>query len=208
MANNYTTSTDAFADISEGSYNDADFPQMATFVATASRLIDLECGRWEGFFYPSTDTTTRYYDGSGDIEQEIDEFASITTVSVAETGGTASTDYTDWTSTDYFTYPYNQANDGKPITKLIIDENGSKPEWYAYRKAVKIVGIAGYSTSIPSPIAHAARIQSVRWFMRAKAGYQDTGGSVDFGQMRFSSKLELDPDVRQLLHPYKLELMR
>ncbi len=58
MANDYTSSTDAFQDISEGNYAAADFPQMGNFVTAASRLIDREIGRWDGFFYPTTDAVT------------------------------------------------------------------------------------------------------------------------------------------------------
>lgn len=181
---------------------------MSTFVTAASRLIDLEVGRWEGFFYPTSDTVTRYYDGSGMDELEIDEFVSISDVSVSEQGGTASTDYTAWGSTDYFTAPYNYSANGKPITKLFIDFNGSKPCFYSYRKSVKVTGIAGYSASIPAAIGLACRIQSTRWFMRAKQAYQDTGASAEIGGMKFTGKLELDPDIRQLLHPFKLELER
>jgi hypothetical protein len=44
--------------------------------------------------------------------------------------------------------------------------------------------------------------------MRAKQGYQDTGANVNLGSMTVSTKLELDPDVKQLLYSYKLELER
>lgn len=208
MANDYTTSTDAFADMSEANYSSSDYPQMATFVTAASRLIDLEVGRWEGFFYPTSDSVTFYYDGSGGDEQEIDEFASISAVSVSEQGGTASTDYTAWGSSDYFVAPYNYVVTGKPITQLVVDPNGSKAGWYRYRKSVQVTGIPGYRTTVPDAIALACRMQSVRWFMRAKQGYQDTGASAEIGGLKFTSKLELDADIRQLLHPFKLELER
>ncbi len=208
MANDYTTSTDAFADISEGSYASSDYTQMATFVTAASRLIDLEVGRWEGFFYPTTDDVTRYYDGSGETEQEIDEFTSITSVSVSEQGSLVSTDYTAWTTTDYFVSPYNYSQLGKPITKLVVDFNGSKPLWYRYRKNVQVVGIAGYSTSVPAAIALACRIQAVRWFMRAKGGYQDVTGTDETGKLFYKGAAQLDGDVKLLLHPFKLELER
>lgn len=209
MANNYATSTDAFADISEGNFSTSDFPQMESFVTTASRLIDLEVGRWEGFFYPTTDEVTRYYTGSGEDSQEIDEFATITTVSVSENGGTASTDYTDWGSTDYYVEPFNYSTSGKPITRLAIDNYyGSKPGFYGYAKSIRIVGRPGYSTAPPAAIALATRIQAVRWFMRAKGGYQDVTGSDETGRLFYKGTAQLDGDVKLLLHPFKLELDR
>lgn len=216
MANDYTSSTDVFADIVEGGYaSSSDFttvykPAMDNFITVASRLIDAEMGRWEGFFYPSTDAQTFYYDGSGLEEQDIDEFASITTVSVAEQGGVSSTNYTDWTeNTDYLTWPYNATAKSKPITKLTIDiVDGSKGAFYQYQKSVKVVGIPGYATSAPDIVVQACKMQAVRWFMRAKQGYQDTGGTVEIGEMKFTTQLKLDPDIRALLWPLKLELDR
>ena len=183
--------------------------QMALYITAASRLFDLEVGRWEGFFYPTTDSVDKYYDGNGGCELYVDEFASISAVSVSEQGGLASSDYTAYTSTDYFFAPYNYSVNAKPITKIVVDEhNGSQMRFYGYRKAVKVTGIPGYSTSIPAAIGQACKIQAIRWFMRAKQAYQDTGASVEMGSMKFTTKLQLDPDVKQILWPYKLELDR
>lgn len=210
MANDYTTSTDAFGDMSEGSYSSSDYPQMATFVTAASRLIDRELGMWEGFFYPTTDSVTFYYDGSGDREQFIEPFVSISEVAVSEQGGLQSSDYDVWASSDYIEYPYNHTAKNKPITKLMTDiwNQSTNTSFDRYPKSVRITGIPGYSATPPETIALATRIQAVRYFMRAKQGYQDTGANVNLGAMTFTTKLELDPDVKQLLWNYKLELER
>lgn len=177
---------------------------MANFVTVASRLIDREVGRWDGFFYPSTDDVTRYYDGSGGTEQRIDEFASITSVSVSENGSLSSSDYTGWTlNTDYITEPYNST----PIYKLAVaDNSGTKAVWYRYQKSVKVVGIAGYSTTPPDLVAQACKIQAVRWFMRAKGGYQDVQGNDEIGKRYYAGTTKLDPDVCLMLWSFKLEL--
>lgn len=200
----YTTSTDAFADISEGSYSSSDYPVMANLVTVASRMIDREMGKWDGFFYPSTDDVTRYYDGSGGTEQPIDEFVSITSVSVSEQGKLESTDYTAWTlNTDYITEPYNST----PIYKLTVAADpGTKAVWYRYQKSVRVVGIAGYSATPPDLVAQACKIQAVKWFMRAKGGYQDVQGNDDTGKRYYKGTTELDPDVKAMLWGYKLEL--
>lgn len=210
MANDYTSSTDAFADIPEGSYTDAEYPVMASFVRVASRLIDAEVGRWEGFFYPTTDGATYFYNGNGERVLDIDEFASITSVSVSEQGSLASTDYTDWTlNTDYLTLPYNASSKGKPITQLgIVDYQSTKDSWYPYQKAVKVVGIPGYSITTPKIVEQACKIQAVRWFMRAKGGYQDVTGTDETGRLFYKGTAQLDGDVKLLLHPLKLELER
>lgn len=206
MANDYTTAQKVFDEVPEGSFSQLEIPNVATYITTASRLIDALVGRWEGFFYPTTDEVTYYYDGSNCDEQPIDEFASITSVSVAESGGVSSTDYTLWGSTDYFTEPYNATNKGKPINKLVVDGNGSKSVFARYRKSVKVIGIAGYSTAVPPIIAQATRIQAVRWAMRARGGWQDVSGNETMGYQRNKAAAELDGDIRNMLHPIVLEL--
>lgn len=205
MTNNYCTSTDAFADMSEGNYSSSDFPEMEGFVTSASRLIDAQFGVEPGFFYPTTDSVSRYYDGSGCDEQDIDPFASISEVAVAEQGGTESTDYTAWSSSDWIASPYNYTSRHRPITKLVIDPNGNKIGFNRFRKSVRITGIPGWSTSTPELIASAARRQSIRWFMQAKQAYQDMGMSVSAVGLKFS-KSEFDKDVQQMLRPFLLEL--
>lgn len=207
MANDYTSSSDCLADLSEASLSSSDYPQLSAFITAASRLIDNEMGRWAGFFYPTTDATTKYYDGSGMDEQDIGEWASVTSLAVSEEGETCSTGYTSWTlNTDYMLYPYNYSAEGVPITKLLIDDNGNKIAFYHYRKGIKVTGVPGYGTSTPAVVAQAAKMQVVRWMMRAKQGYQDVGASVEIGGITVKGQTDLDPDVKALLFPLKLEL--
>lgn len=208
MANDYSTSTDAFTDlgVGEGNYTSSDYPIMADFITAASRAVDLEVGRWEGFFYPSTDEVTLFYDGSGCEEQDIDEFVSISAVAVSEQGSLTSSDYTPFSSSDYFLEPYNYAAKAKPIKKIVIDTlNGSQSRFYTYRKSVKVTGIAGYSLTPPSTIARAVRRQAIQWFMSAKQGYQETGASANIGGMTFTTE-KLDSNIKEMIWPFVLEL--
>lgn len=188
-----TTDTDAIAKLDAA---------VGSFITSASRMIDRYIGKWANYFYPSTDAETRYFDGCRGAEQEIDEVVSITSVSVAESGGTGSTDYTAWGSTDYLEYPYNHSEISCPIYRLIIDRNGSKPGWYTYRKAVKVVGIFGYSTTPPADVKLACQIQAMRWYMRGKQAFQDSGVSANLGEMFYVQAL--DPDVKTLLWNYQI----
>jgi hypothetical protein len=154
----------------------------------------------------------RYYDGTGNLELPIDECLSITQVSVSINGRVASsTDYTDLAATEYYAEPFNWQADGNQMTRLVLDVY-SRPvgsvigAWYSFRKAVKIVGIFGYSVTVDERIAQATKMQAVRWFMRAKQGYQDSGANAEIGQLVVKGSLQLDPDIRQLLYPFKLEL--
>jgi hypothetical protein len=206
MANDYASSTDAFGELPESSFSSSDYSNMANYVTVASRLIDAEVGRWDGFFYPTTDDVTRYYTGSGCDEQNIDEFVSITTLSVAESGGYSSSDYTAWSSTDYYTFPFNASVEGKPSYRLIVDEFSSKRGFYSYPKSVKVVGIFGYSATTHPLVAQACRTQAVRWFMRAKGGWQDKVNSESMGELRYQGISKLDGDICAMLHNLKIEL--
>ncbi len=173
---------------------------LGKMITAASRLIDKYVGGFENCFYPSTDTETRYYDGNGEDQIWIDPLLSLTSLAVSESGGRAASDYTTWTlNTDFYTYPYHTT----PYEKLIVDNDaGSKGTFGTTRKGVKIVGVWGYSSTPPADVKQACKIQAMRWFMRAKQGYQDAGVNANLGEMIYAQ--ELDPDVKMLLAPYRL----
>lgn len=204
----YCTLAEIKADIPEGGISaTTDYDAaISTMITEASRMIDNEIGKWANYFSPSTDDETRYYDGfdSFDGRLKIDDLASITSISVSQSGGVQSTDYTAWAATDYFTLPYNATALGIPIRWIEIDfVNGSQNSFYGYRRGVKVVGRFGWSTSVPGPISRATKIQVVRWFMRGKQAFADSGASPVMGQMFYVKKL--DPDVTELIKPYILE---
>jgi hypothetical protein len=199
MANNYCTLEELTDLLSDGDltnwstkYND----QLQQAITDASRLIDSLLKRKPGAFKATTDET-RYYTGSGDEEQWIDELASApTSVSVAETGDI--TAYTVYSSTDYMLWPYNAASDGLPYLRMDMDRlYGSKSVWYRFPRSVKVVGPFGFSTDTPEEIGRAAKIQVVRWFKRGQQGYQDAGAITELGQLRYVK--QLDPDVQAIL---------
>jgi hypothetical protein len=176
---------------------------IGSMITAASRLIDKEVGR-EANWFSSTDEQTRYFDGSGEVTQEIDECHTLTSLSVSEAGSIVVSEYTDWTlDTDYYVSPYNYSALGLPIDRLIADWNGAKYKFPRYRKCIKVVGQFGYSATPPEDIKMACKIQAVRWFSRAKQMYQDQGGGDWAGQTVFA-KNDLDPDVKILLSSYKL----
>ena len=201
----YTTTTDVKNQLVEtlGSTTDTTYDALIqSLITSSSRLIDGYLGVDDNYFYPSTDTQTRYFDGNGGDELPIGSFISISTLQVAENG----TDYITWSSTDYYFHPYNANLKGKPYERIVIDvENGSKSYFPAWRKAVKVTGIWGYSTTPPQDVAQACIIQTLRAFMRAKSAYQDAGMNPNMGQMFYVR--ELDPDVKILLNKYVMELL-
>ena len=202
----YTSAAQVKADMPDSAlYTSADYDlALGEMITNASRLIDREVGGWPNYFYPTTDSETRYFDGSGERDQYIDPCLTLTTLQVAEQGGRAATDYTTWTlNTDFYVWPYNYASIGQPIQRLFVDnDSGSKGTFHRTLKAVKVTGIFGYSTTPPADIAQACKITALRWFMRAKQGYQDASASVALGEMVYVKSL--DPDVKALLAPYQI----
>ena len=202
----YCATTDIKTDMPDSPLaSSTDYDDMlAGLITQASRLIDKEVGRWANYFSPSTDGETRYYDGSGETEQWIDECASLTSVAVSESGEVAaSTGYTTWTlATDYFVFPYNASADGVPITRLDVDWKGPKHKFYGYRKGIKVTGVFGYSLTVPDPVKRACQIQVMRWLMRSKQGWQDASLNPEMGEMLYAQSI--DPDVARLLLPYKI----
>jgi len=176
---------------------------LGNMVTAASRLIDRYVGGWDNYFYPTTDSQTRYFDGSGEEIQYIDPMVSLTSVAVSDSGRAVS-DYTTWTNdSDFFVSPYNHASIGMPIMSLVIDnDSGSKGTWGKTRKGVKVTGVFGWSLTPPADVEQACKIQAVRWFMRSKQGYQDAAANPNMGEMYYMK--ELDPDVKMLLQRYRV----
>jgi hypothetical protein len=177
---------------------------IAGMITNASRLIDREVGGWINYFFPSTVDETRYFDGNGEEEIYVDPMVTLTSLSVAESGGRAATDYTAWTlDTDFYVIPANYSGLGLPIMGFVVDnDSGSKGIFTRSRKALKVTGVFGYASTPPADIQQAAKITAVRWFMRAKQGWQDASANAMIGEMIYAKAL--DPDVVELLRPYRV----
>lgn len=183
---------------------------LATLATRASRAIDRFTKRANGAYAVSADST-RYFDGTYDLELLVDELAAApTSVAVAESGdvddsnGTGGT-YTAWAASDYLLWPANALQWGLPFEALIIDRiNGTKSAWYTYRKGIKIVGKFGYSTTPPEEIKEACIIQAVRYFKRGQQAFMDTSANPMFQQMPYGvvTVAGLDPDVELLLNHF------
>lgn len=184
-----------------GSYD----AELAALVTRASREIDRLTLRAPNAY--AATSATRYFDGSGCGQLWIDEIASApTSVSVAEAGQAddasgSGGSYTVWAASDYRLWPYDATQWGLPYTRLDIDRlYGTKSVWYAFPKAVKIVGAFGYSTAVPKDIEQAAIIQTARLFMRGKQGYMDNSAYDEAGRLTLR---EMDADLENIINMYK-----
>lgn len=207
----YVSSSDVFADMPDAGISQStdanDLIAIGNFITSASRMIDGLFGMPDNFF-ASTDETTREFDGSGTSIQPIDRCHTLTSVSVAESGGTAVTDYTAWVEdTDFYTWPVAHASKGVPITELWIEQNGNHLHFPRYRKSVKVTGVFGYSATPPDVIKQAVKMQTIIWYMRAKQAYQQQGANGAVAGMLTFNAVKLDNDVQLLLKKMLMEFM-
>lgn len=165
-------------------------------IESASRLLDAYTSR---SFYSSGTAVARYYAATNDYLTEIDDAVSISQVA---TDFSADGTYdTVWDATDYEILPLNGRVDG-----LAVPYNGLRaigdytfPLWNG-EGLVKVTGVWGWS-AVPIAIKQACIFQSSRIFKRLDSPL-GVLSSPDLGFMRVGSKI--DPDVAQLVDPYKI----
>lgn len=108
---------------------------------------------------------------------------------------------TTWSATDYQLLPVNRPA-GEPFTSL--ESVGGMP--FPTRQGqsgrtnrIEITGVWGWA-SVPDAIRQACLIQSQR-VLKRRYSPEGTVGFADLGVIRLQARL--DPDVEQLLNPYK-----
>lgn len=193
----YVSATDVKTELADGNFG-LDYDDiLEALVTRASRAIDRLTGREDSAYAVGSDTT-RYFTPTCADKLWIGELAAApTSVSVSTTGSVSN--YTALVAADYLLWPYNALLEGRPYRRIDLDTvNGHYGAWYAFPKAVKVVGKFGYSTTVPGVVYQATLVQTVRWFKRAQQGFQDTGALIDLGQLTYTQRL--DPDVVTLLY--------
>ena len=171
-----------------------DDPLLEMAIESGSRAID---GYTNRNFY-ATGTAVRYFTPSDSYVTEIDD---LITVAEIKTKSDDDNDYdTVWTSTDYQLEPLNAMADGLPSSYTHIRAIGDYlfAQWGG-EATVKVTGTWGWS-SVPTAVAQACVIQSSRIYKRLDSPL-GVAGISDIGIMRVSSRL--DPDVAQLVDPYR-----
>jgi hypothetical protein len=174
------------------SYDDA---KLELAIESASRLID---GHAQRVFY-NAGTATRYYVADSSWTVPIDDLQSVTTLTTS-TAANGVYDVT-WSSGDYQLEPLNGYSGGltTPYTRIRAVGDYSFP-MSGGETTVKLIGVFGWA-AVPTTIKQAAIIQASRIFKRLDSPL-GVAGFGDLGVVRVSSRL--DPDVAQLVEPYRL----
>jgi len=181
---------------------DASFDtQVENWISAAERYINQYVGRPDGFETGADET--RYFDGNGKREIDIDEFISITSVEYLESNG----EDVGWTLTeglesDYITYPYNKT----PYYRLKLVTSSEIGAWYKGKKRLKVTGKFGHSSSVPKDIELVATMLISNVIEKGLKGGKVTSESlgdysISFEDIQQSASLL---NVKNILDQYKL----
>lgn len=162
-------------------------------IEAASRRIDGYCGR---FFYQKN-ATVNLYALTNYVCPTENDLVSATTIKTDDDGD--GTFETTWTAgTDYQLEPLDTAITGLPYRKVTAIGGKTFPLFVIpNRPGVQIAGVWGFS-SIPTDVEEACVLLSIRGFARYNAAL----GVVGFADMAIQVRA-IDPDVRDLLNPYR-----
>ena len=174
--------------------------QITAWISAAENYINNYTNRPEGF-ETSTDET-RYYDGNGLREIQIDHFTTITSVDILELQGDDSEfSLTEGADDDYITFPYNES----PKYKLILTLNSSPGSFFKGSKRIKVVADFGFSSTVPKDIELATTMLVAKIVEKGQRGgdvQQERLGdyNVVFSQM---NKDAIELNIEQMLNRYK-----
>jgi hypothetical protein len=196
ITNGYCTLAEIKASLRIPSADTVDDSLLETAVESASRLVDGFAGR---NFYPNG-TATRFFTPEDTIVCEIDDLISLSSLVVS--GDLDGVFDQTWNSTDYQLEPLNGRADGLtgwPATRIravgdyVFGTNIGEA-------SVRVTGTWGWS-SVPSAIKQATVIQASRLWKRLDSPL-GVLSAPDLGYIRVGTRL--DPDVQQLVEPYRL----
>jgi hypothetical protein len=193
ITNGYATLADIKGAIRIPSADTMDDALLEIAVESASRMIDAECDR---NFY-SSGTATRDFVPTDSHTVDTDDLTQIDSVTLDDQGDLSFA--ITLAPSDFQAEPVNQRVSGNafPIYRLRMIGDFLLPIW-GKQATVRIQGIYGF-TPAPIQIKQATLIQAARIFKRADSPL----GVAGFGDMGAIRVGKVDPDVAQLIRPFK-----
>jgi hypothetical protein len=173
--------------------DNVDDSMLELAVESASRLIDSYTQR---YFY-NAGTATRLFAPQDSYVTELDDLITLTTL---QTSDGESFD-TTWQAKDYQLEPLNGVVDGltnHPATRIRAVDDFI----FTYldgEATVRVTGVWGWSAT-PTAVKQATVIQAARIFKRNDSPL-GIAGFGEMGAVRVGT--QLDPDVKQLIEPYR-----
>ena len=176
--------------------NDAiDDTLIENSIEGASRRIDGYCGR---FFYNTTNAVKFF--ASDAYRLAVPDISSTSGLIVQTDDNGDGSFETTWTlNTDYILEPTDAALQSRPYRRITATGGKTFPMFYIPQDAgVQVTATWGFP-SIPDDVREACVLLSMRQFARYNAAL----GVMAFGDMAVSVR-SVDPDVRDLLSPYRV----
>ena len=167
----------------------------------ATAAIDSYAGRQ---FDIDGAVVTRLYDCEYMDYAEVDDIATSTGLVVKTLNADGTVNETLTLNTDYYLAPYNadKVEPVMPFTKLIMAiEKSGKVLPTEHRQGLSVTAKFGFS-AVPDAIVQATLIQASRYFQR-KNSPMGFSGNPETGQPAVVFLSELDPDVKNLVKPFK-----
>ena len=167
----------------------------------ATAAIDAYAGRQ---FDIDAAVVTRLYDCEYMDYAEVDDIATSTGLIVKTLNADGSVNETLTLNTDYYLAPYNadKVEPVMPFTKIIMAiEKSGKVLPTEHRQGLSVTAKFGFS-AVPDAIEQATLIQASRFFQR-KNSPMGFSGNPETGQPAVVFLTELDPDVKNLVKPFK-----
>jgi hypothetical protein len=163
-------------------------------IESASRLID---GYTYRYFYNSG-TATRDFVASDSYLAIIDDLISLSELKTTDEIGS---EYVTWGTADYQLRPVNGKQDGLnvPYTSILSTDD-LLFNILGEQALVRVTGVWGWS-AVPIAVTQATIIQSSRIYKRLDSPL-GVAGFGDLGAIRVGRSL--DPDVEQLVMPYRI----
>jgi hypothetical protein len=173
---------------------------MTSWIAAVKRFIE----NYTHCVFEQEAAATRYFDGNGQNELNVDEFLSISALVILETDGTELQTLTEGASSDFITYPYNVS----PKFKIILQPSSSIQSFPNRRRSVKITGTWNNSSTVPDDIALAATMLVAGIIADSKSNGKEVsseslgGYSISYDQNSNLNELAGRIGVKQILDQY------
>lgn len=164
-------------------------------IESAARRIDGVTGRW---FYKTASTAISIYPVDS-YNVSVQDMANTSIVVKTDDDGDGVFE-TTWTQgTDYQLEPLNASLNAKPYNRIVAIGGKTFPLQYNPDPALVQVTAQWGWEAVPHDIRQAAVLLSIRGFARYNAAL----GVVGFADMAIQVRA-VDPDVRDLLAPYRI----
>jgi len=161
----------------------------------ASRRIDGVTGRW---FYKTASTAVSQYPVDS-YNVSVQDMANTSIVVKTDDDGNGTFENTWTQGVDYQLEPLNAGLNGRPYRRIVAIGGKTFPLQYNPDPALVQVTAEWGWQAVPDDVREAAVLLSIRGFARYNAAL----GVVGFADMAIQVRA-VDPDVRDLLAPYRI----